>query len=62
MLHYTMVALDKTVFDEIVQRAKEMKITYRKGRMLASAEMKENWEAFYFQDPDSHWVEIIYKN
>ncbi|MEM8897429.1 MAG: VOC family protein [Bacteroidota bacterium] len=62
MLHYTMVAHDKAVFDEIVHRAKDMNITYREGRMLASAEMKENWEAFHFQDPDSHWIEIICKN
>jgi len=61
MLHYTMVAHDQTVFKNIMQRAQEMGITYREGRMLASAEMKSTWKAFCFQDPDKHWVEIIFK-
>lgn len=62
MLHYTMAALDKTVFDQILGRAKALNITCREGRMLASAEMKETWQAFNFQDPDNHWIEIIYKS
>lgn len=61
MLHYTMVAHDRTVFTQIVERAEAMKIRYRAGRMLASAEMQENWSALHFQDPDHHWIEIICK-
>jgi len=62
MLHYSMVAHDKMVFDQITKRAKEMGIPWRAGRILASAEMKEDWEAFHVQDPDKHWIEIICKN
>ncbi len=62
MLHYTMVVHDQTVLSQMLQRAHEMNIPYRKGRVLASAEMKEKWEAIHFQDPDHHWIEIICKN
>ena len=62
MLHYSMVARDKMVFGQIRQRAKAMNIPCREGRVLASAQMYEGWEAFHFQDPDKHWIEIICKN
>ena len=62
MLHYTMQARDQTIFQQIAQRAEEMKIPLRKGRILASAVMEESWSAFHFQDPDKHWIEIICKN
>ena len=61
MLHYSMVARDKTAFDGIRERAGEMGIPLRSGRMLPSARMEGNWEAFCFQDPDKHWIELIYK-
>ncbi|MEO0899880.1 MAG: VOC family protein [Bacteroidota bacterium] len=62
MLHFSMVAKEKHVFDEIKKRAKALKIIYREGRILSSARMQDNWEAFHFQDRDKHWIEIIYKH
>ncbi len=61
MLHYTMVARDKASFLRILQKGKEMGIPMRSGRMLSSAAMQPEWEAFCFQDPDRHWIELLYK-
>jgi catechol 2,3-dioxygenase-like lactoylglutathione lyase family enzyme len=61
MLHYTMVVPDKVAFDTIYQRVLNQNIPYRDGRMLPSAKMESQWKAFCFQDPNKHWIEIIYK-
>ena len=61
MLHYTMVARDKDAFQRILQKANEMGIPMRTGRMLSSAVMQPEWAAFCFQDPDRHWIELLYK-
>lgn len=61
MLHYSMVVRDKNGFEKIQQTAKAMNIPLRQGRMLQSALMKPEWQAFCFQDPDKHWVEILLK-
>lgn len=61
MLHYSMVVRDKDGFEKIQQRAEAMSIPLRKGRMLKSAQMHPGWQAFCFQDPDKHWIEILWK-
>ncbi len=61
MLHYSLVVQDKTTFEQIEQRANTMNISLRQGRMLKSAMMQPDWQAFCVQDPDNHWVEILLK-
>jgi catechol 2,3-dioxygenase-like lactoylglutathione lyase family enzyme len=61
MLHYTMVAKDQTAFENILEKARAMRIPMREGRMLPSAKMASAWQAFCFQDPDGHWIELLFK-
>jgi catechol-2,3-dioxygenase len=61
MLHYTMVVRDKAGFQAIWQKAQTMNIPVRAGRMLASATTQPDWQAFCLQDPNHHWLELIYK-
>ncbi|MBO9691698.1 VOC family protein [Chryseobacterium sp.] len=61
MLHYSMVVHNKNGFEKIQQQAEAMSIPLRKGRMLKSAQMQPDWLAFCFQDPDRHWIEILWK-
>ena len=61
MLHYTMVVSDAKGFDKIVQNAQSMNLPIKKGRLLGSAKMDTDWKAICLQDPDKHWIEIIYK-
>ncbi|MFZ4427291.1 MAG: VOC family protein [Saprospiraceae bacterium] len=60
MLHYTMVAKDQTAFENILEKARAMR-PMREGRMLPSAKMASAWQAFCFQDPDGHWIELLFK-
>lgn len=57
MLHYSLAVRDAGTFDAIRQRAEEMKLTIKEGRMLASA--KPVVRAFCVRDPDNHWIELI---
>jgi len=59
MLHFSLVARDRTAFDAIRQRAKELGIPTRDGRLIASAKALPGGRAFCLQDPDRHWIEII---
>ena len=59
MLHFSLVARDRTAFDAIRQRAKELGIQTRDGRLIASAKALPGGRAFCLQDPDRHWIEII---
>lgn len=61
MLHYSIAVHDKSCFEKIKQRAKQMAIPIQHGRMLPSAAMQHGWDAFCFQDPNKHWIEIILK-
>ena len=61
MLHYTMVVRDGKAFDHIRQKAAMMGIPSRLGRMLRSAKMAPTWKVICVQDPDGHWIEVIYK-
>jgi len=61
MLHYSMIVREASGFDDISQKAKGMNIPVKKGRMLRSAKMEKTWKAICLQDPDKHWIEIIYK-
>ncbi len=61
MLHYSMVAQDEAAFGNIRENARAMGIPLREGRMLPSAKMAPGWQALCFQDPDRHWIEILYK-
>ena len=61
MMHYSMVVNDLHAFKKINNKAAEKGIQLKSGRMLASANMEKQWEAFCFQDPDNHWIEIIFK-
>lgn len=61
MLHYSMVVRDENGYDKVFQKAKTRNIPRKEGRMLKSAKMENDWKAFCFQDPDKHWIEIIYK-
>ena len=59
MLHFSLVARDRTAFDAIRQRAKELGIPTRDGRLIASAKALPGGRAFCLRDPDRHWIEII---
>ena len=59
MLHFSLVARDRSAFDDIRQRAKGMGIPTRDGRLIASAKTSPGARAFSLQDPDGHWIEII---
>jgi predicted enzyme related to lactoylglutathione lyase len=61
MMHYSMVVNDLNAYKKINTKAAEKGIQLKSGRMLVSANMQEQWEAFCFQDPDNHWIEIIFK-
>jgi len=61
MLHHSMVVRDIEGFNKIRSKASEMEITIKDGRMLQSAKMESDWKAICFQDPDKHWIEILYK-
>jgi len=59
MLHFSLVARDRSAFDDIRQRAKGMGIPTRDGRLIASAKTSPGARAFCLRDPDRHWIEII---
>ena len=59
MLHFSLVARDRAAFDAIRQRAKELGVPTRDGRLIASAKPLPGGRAFCLQDPDRHWIEII---
>jgi catechol 2,3-dioxygenase-like lactoylglutathione lyase family enzyme len=59
MLHFTLVARDRDMFDAIRKRADTMGIPVRDGRLVASAKILPGQRSFCVQDPDRHWVEII---
>jgi catechol 2,3-dioxygenase-like lactoylglutathione lyase family enzyme len=59
MLHFTLVARDRAAFEAIRQRARELGIPTRDGRLIASAKALPGARAFCLQDPDRHWIEII---
>ena len=59
MLHFSLVARDRAAFDAIRQRAKELGVATRDGRLIASAKPLPGGRAFCLQDPDRHWIEII---
>lgn len=61
MLHFSMVVRDKNTYQKVLLNATEMNIPTKNGRMLASAKNENDWKAFCFQDPDKHWIEILYK-
>lgn len=61
MLHYTMVVRDKIGFEKVQANALQMNIPVKNKRVLKSAQMQAGWKALSFQDPDKHWIEILYK-
>ncbi|NBU36439.1 MAG: VOC family protein [Bacteroidetes bacterium] len=61
MLHYSLVVQDKNAWDKVFNKANDLNIKIKSGRMLSSALMKADWQAFCFQDPDNHWIELLYK-
>lgn len=61
MMHYTMVVPDTEKLDTIQSRLSEKNIPYRTDRLIASATRFPGEKVLAFQDPDHHWIEIIYK-
>jgi catechol 2,3-dioxygenase-like lactoylglutathione lyase family enzyme len=59
MLHFSLVARDREAFEAIRQRAGEMNVAMREGRLIASALKTPGQRAFCVRDPDNHWIEII---
>ena len=57
MLHFALTVKDAKAFDEVRSRAQDMGLSIREGRILASARPASR--AFFLQDPDKHWIEII---
>ena len=57
MLHFALTVKDAKAFDEVRSRAHDMGLSIREGRILASARPASR--AFFLQDPDKHWIEII---
>jgi catechol 2,3-dioxygenase-like lactoylglutathione lyase family enzyme len=59
MMHFSLVARDAETFDAIHRRAREMGVATREGRLIASARILPGQRAFYLQDPNRHWIEIL---
>ena len=59
MLHFSLIPRNRAAFDAIRQRAVELGIPTRGGRLIASAKAPAGGRAFCLQDPDHHWIEII---
>jgi catechol 2,3-dioxygenase-like lactoylglutathione lyase family enzyme len=59
MLHFSLIARDSAAFEAIRQRAKELGVATRDGRLIASAKAPSGGRAFCLQDPDHHWIEIV---
>ncbi|WP_376743689.1 VOC family protein [Ensifer canadensis] len=57
MLHFSLAVKDAEAFDGVRRRARDMDLSIREGRMLASARPVSR--AFCVRDPDKHWIEII---
>jgi len=59
MLHFSLIARDSAAFEAIGRRAKELVVSTRDGRLIASAKALPGGRAFCLQDPDHHWIEIV---
>lgn len=60
-LNYTMRLRENVTLDDFIQRLEGKKVSYKKGRLLQSAQTPEGLQAICLKDPNGYWVEILGK-